>query len=89
MNYKRLAFETHPIHPPAGGNADKQETAASPARSSWMEEIDKRIVMKAGNTPPWKKEEQQPAPSGGKTFGSGLTADEVDRIVAKFVRDLS
>jgi hypothetical protein len=53
-----------------------------------MQEIDKRIIMKAGNTPAWKKEEQ-PGSGEKETFGSGLSADDVDRIVAKFVRDLS
>jgi hypothetical protein len=53
-----------------------------------MSEIDRRIVLKAGNTPVWKKEEQ-PANAGKEVFGSGMSADEVDRIVAKFLRDLS
>jgi hypothetical protein len=55
---------------------------------SWIQEIENRIVAKAGNTPVWKKEEQ-PGSTGGGTFGSGLSADDVDRIAAKFVRDLS
>jgi acetaldehyde dehydrogenase (acetylating) len=87
MNYKRLAFETNPINP--GPSQAPREQAAPPRPAgSWMQEIDKRIIMKAGNTPAWKKEEQ-PMSGGKETFGSGLSADDVDRIVAKFVRDLS
>ena len=88
MNYKRLAFETNPINP--GPSQAPREQAAPPRPAgSWMQEIDKRIIMKAGSTPVWKKEEEAPPSPGKETFGSGLSADEVDRIVAKFVRDLS
>jgi acetaldehyde dehydrogenase (acetylating) len=97
MNYKRLAFETHPIHPGSSQTPPEQAAPSKPAGSrsessspmdSWMSEIDRRIVLKAGNTPVWKKEEQ-PANAGKEVFGSGMSADEVDRIVAKFLRDLS
>ena len=87
MNYKRLAFETHPINPHPRAISPEQTPGSRP-EGSWMQEIDKRIVMKAGNTPAWKKEEP-PTGAGKETFGSGLSADDVDRIVAKFVRDLS
>jgi hypothetical protein len=59
-----------------------------------MEEIDKRILLKAGNPPVWKKDESKPddpkkgeAPGSG-TFGTGISADDVDKIVAGFIRDL-
>jgi acetaldehyde dehydrogenase (acetylating) len=91
MNYKRLAFETHPLHPDTAAPAAPATRAAEPGPRpgvSWMEEIEQRIVMKAGNSPVWKKDEQQPAPPPAGTFGTGLTADEVDRIAAAFSRDL-
>jgi acetaldehyde dehydrogenase (acetylating) len=97
MNYTRLAFETNPINP-GSLHTPREQTplprpgSPSPAGSwpkdSWMNEIEKRIVAKAGNTPVWKKEDQ-PGSTKRETFGSGLSADDVDRIVAKFVRDLS
>jgi acetaldehyde dehydrogenase (acetylating) len=103
MNYKRLAFETNPVNPPTDAGTRRTQSPASrsaapsagdaapgvPApKESWISEIDRRIVAKAGNSPVWKKEEK-PAEAGGEKFGSGLSADDVDRIVAKFVRDLS
>lgn len=89
MNVKRLAFETHPINPDTPGPAPAPHAApaAGPRTGvSWMDEIEKRIVLKAGNTPVWKKDEPKKDEPG--TFGTGLSADEVDRIVAGFIRDL-
>jgi len=108
MNYKRLAFETNPINPhstPARTKSASPVYAAPPARESttqlsWMDEIEKRMVLKAGNTPVWKKEEAPLTSTAnvpekmaekmndGK-FGTGLSADDVDRIAADFLRDIS
>ncbi|MCZ6775032.1 MAG: acetaldehyde dehydrogenase (acetylating) [Ignavibacteria bacterium] len=89
MNLKRLAFETHPINPDLG-ETDRsypvQRTATEETAGSWMDEIDRRIIMKAGNSPVWKKEElpiDKP-----KTYGSGLSAEEVDRLVTSFSKKL-
>jgi len=58
MNYKRLAFETHPLNPPS--------------------------------TPlPGRKKEEDPGSPAAETFGSGLSREDVDRIVAQVVRELS
>jgi hypothetical protein len=61
-----------------------------------MDEIEKRMVLKAGNTPAWKNEEppvkaQEKAPETVKEgkYGTGLTAGDVDRIAANFLRDIS
>jgi acetaldehyde dehydrogenase (acetylating) len=90
INVKRLAFETHPINPDSSSAAPTPgKPAAGPvaAATSWMEEIDRRIVLKAGNTPVWRKEE--PASQAPQTaFGTGLSADEVDRITASFMQKL-
>jgi hypothetical protein len=51
-----------------------------------MDEIDKRIILKAGNTPVWKKEDASDLSE--RTFGSGLSAEEVDRIAASFSKNL-
>ena len=97
MNYKRLAFETHPIHagtsgtqrdltpppPPAGS-----PPGASHSEAPWMDEIERRSALKGGNTPPFMKEERA-AGTAGTAFGAGLSAEDVDRIVANVIRDLS
>ncbi|MBI4536277.1 MAG: acetaldehyde dehydrogenase (acetylating), partial [Ignavibacteriae bacterium] len=77
LNYKRVAFETLPINPeePGEGKTTRQQVQALPAQS-WIEEIDRRIVMKAGNTPVWKKEDKPVTPA---PFGSGKSAEEIDR----------
>jgi len=85
MNIKRLAFETRPINPETPGqipvSGQRPEHLPSP---SWMDEIEKRIVLKAGNTPVWTK---ATSPAGEKTpgsFGGGMSAEEVDRIAREF-----
>jgi acetaldehyde dehydrogenase (acetylating) len=103
MNIKRLAFETNPINPEEGVHVGStmivtpSPTRPMPANvpSSWMEEIDRRIILKAGNTPVWKKTEgvvhrddgssqqyQKPA-----TFGTNISAEEIDRIVSSFSKE--
>jgi acetaldehyde dehydrogenase (acetylating) len=85
INVKRLAFETHPINPdtPEQFAAARQRTE-DVHQGSWMDEIEKRIILKAGNTPVWTKAE--PASPGKKppAFGSGLSAEDVDRIAREF-----
>jgi len=62
INVKRLAFETRPINPPeqfiskpglVGQSEPKRSTIAptitAPSGKSWMDEIDERIRLKAGN----------------------------------------
>jgi acetaldehyde dehydrogenase (acetylating) len=64
INIKRLAFETHPLNPPekfGGQPAESVHKTSSPAKTlqnassaehpskSWMDEIDERIRLKAGN----------------------------------------
>ncbi len=92
MNIKRLAFETNPINPEVGGSVKSAAPAQRTVPTSWLEEIDKRILLKAGNTPVWKKEEPASAPTAQaaeKTFGTGLSGDEVDKISASFLKKIS
>ncbi|MBX2989579.1 MAG: aldehyde dehydrogenase family protein [Bacteroidetes bacterium] len=94
MNIKRLAFETHPINPDEvkyAAPASPQQSLPHTIPASWMDEIDKRIIMKAGNTPVWQKEEP-PAPHQylkPPEYGSGISAEEIDRIVRTFTKDRS
>ncbi|MBI5474558.1 MAG: aldehyde dehydrogenase family protein [Ignavibacteriae bacterium] len=94
LNYKRLAFETNPINPeegqyPAAATFVSPSAAPTSVPMSWMEEIDKRIIMKAGNTPVWQKEEhpsKQPKVVPPK-YGTGISADDIDRIVSSFSKE--
>ena len=102
INIKRLAFETNPINPEEGQvaampQASWHSAAHSPSPTiSWMDEIDKRIIMKAGNTPVWKKVEdstrrEEPTPTSQyvkpPAYGSGISAEEIDRIIASFSKE--
>lgn len=89
MNVKRLAFETNPINPesPEQFVAAKQRT--EPAHSgSWMDEIEKRIILKAGNTPVWTKATPATTEKKPAAFGSNLSAEDVDQIAREFANKL-
>ncbi len=90
MNVKRVAFETHPINPDDGiapsTSAKPTHAGALPA-TSWMDEIEKRIVLKAGNSPVWKKEEQVQKSASG-TFGTSSTSEEIDKYIDGFTKKL-
>lgn len=74
MNIKRLAFETSPINPSTQpGKPSDIVPRRQEAQPSWIDEIDNRLGPR-GN----------PAgPSTGQ-FGSGISAEEIDRIVRTF-----
>ena len=94
MNIKRLAFETNPINPEESITVGstiiptpQAHTTTSNTPINWMEEIDRRIILKAGNTPVWKKVEDKATPSPYQkpaTYGTNITAEEIDRIVGSF-----
>lgn len=132
INIKRLAFETRPINPPEQFIAktmpivqpDRRQsgsasTRALPSGKSWLEEIDERIRLKAGNvvsnqllavsaqreavsqregsgtisqkqvssekTAPLQGSEQKKETAEKKhEFGTGITADQIDKIVREF-----
>lgn len=89
INVKRLAFETNPINPETVEQFVSAKQRSEPSHAgSWMEEIDKRIVMKAGNTPVWTKVTPSDPGKKSSTFGTGLSPEEVDRIAHEFVRKL-
>jgi len=112
INIKRLAFETRPINPPEqfGGRpapavhsrAGKPANPSSnrPSPPSWMDLIDERIRLKAGNvvTPPPAPLPRQaaaaPPPPPAKTaspapkhkYGTGISEEDIDRIIRDFRR---
>ena len=89
INVKRLAFETNPINPetPEQFVAAKQRTEPT-HRGSWMDEIEKRIILKAGNTPVWKKEAPTTTEKKPAAFGASLSAEDVDHIAREFANKL-
>jgi acetaldehyde dehydrogenase (acetylating) len=89
MNVKRLAFETNPINPDSPGESPAATHSTRPIHSgSWMEEIEKRIIMKAGNTPVWTKDIPASPEKKPSAYGASLSADEVDRIARDFASKL-
>ncbi len=104
INVKRLAFETRPLNSTGSIEPKsspvvvaKQAVKQSPAESqqvrvsdkSWMEEIEERIRLKAGNLPA-KKEQPKPqtvvtaTTQSSGTLGTGISEDEVERIMKEF-----
>lgn len=88
LNVKRLAFETNPINPPSGDSppATTREPQTPHTTRSWIEEVDHRIILKAGNAPIHKGD--QSVNEKTKAFGSGLSAEDVDRIAKGFAKQL-
>ncbi len=114
INIKRLAFETHPINPPekfGGQPAEEVRKAPVPAKvsriassehpaKSWMDEIDERIRLKAGNVltepkpsisipqpaeiKPLQKIESKPSKPSESKFGTGISEAEIDKIMIEF-----
>jgi acetaldehyde dehydrogenase (acetylating) len=89
INVKRLAFETNPINPETPEQFIAAKQRAEPAHSgSWMDEIEKRIILKAGNTPVWTKGAPATTEKKPAAFGTNLSAEDVDHIAREFANKL-
>ncbi|HTX18954.1 MAG TPA: acetaldehyde dehydrogenase, partial [Bacteroidota bacterium] len=98
INIKRLAFETRPINEgreyriqETGDRSKKiEELKKEDGGRSWLDEIDERIRLKAGNQPVRPKVEPAPKettePESGPKYGTGMTLEEVERVVREFRR---
>ena len=88
LNYKRLAFETDPVNPPAEqrrGTSSGRKTARSSAHGSWIDEIESRLRERAGN-PPVQPTATRRSPAGNlQTARPDTSAGEIDE---KRVQDL-
>ncbi len=96
IQIKRLAYETNPINPAERMSAPPatRELARHfrPVEKTWLEEIDERIRLKAGNPPVMKRGEsvsEKKSPSGGHvkkppTYGAGITEEEIQKIIREF-----
>lgn len=98
INIKRLVFETKPINPPQTGEQKfvisqvAKQTAEIKSAESWIEKIEQHLREGAGNIPVWKKSSAQPvketgtttSPRIGNVLGSGISEEEVDKIIREF-----
>jgi acetaldehyde dehydrogenase (acetylating) len=101
INIKRLAFETRPINHAetldvrhettkqySVGSSQKTESVPPRTTHNWMEEIEERIRLKAGNQPvhPKPKVEEKAHIEERKEgkYGSGLTVEQVEQVMREF-----
>ncbi len=100
FNVKRLAFETKPINPPSAPQTQAQsatrpaaETPVRPAPGaapasgkSWIEEIEERIRLKAGNAPSTPEPQPAQPTEAPAALGTGISEEEVDKLIREFNR---
>lgn len=103
INIKRLAFETRPINAVTSDSSvqphhsgqihlPRESESVTPSsrpkvQSSWIDEIEERIRLKAGNTPIEKKiEKSKPVDEKQHTdkLGEGISKEKVDELMKKF-----
>ncbi len=61
------------------------ETKKPQPQKSWIDEIEERIRLKAGNVPPSRKDEKGSAPKAPSgTLGAGISEEEVEKIIKEF-----
>ena len=89
INIKRLAFESFPLNDKDGNKIPlpeftfDTEVVNQNKTKSWMDEIDERIRLKAGNKPVLEKDSKF-ATSKQAIFGNSLTEEDINRIVSSF-----
>ncbi len=96
MNIKSLAFETNPINKgnsitSLNGNKTPGFQISSSSKESFMQEIEERLKARAGNPPvkevysnPKTSSESVRQSSGGKIYGSGLSKEQLDKLIEQF-----
>lgn len=101
INIKRLAFETRPINQGEAlamrgetgkeysvGSSQKSVPAAPQTSHNWMEEIEERIRLKAGNQPvrpkPMTEEKAQGEGRKEGKYGTGMSLEDVERVMNQF-----
>lgn len=92
LNIKSLAFETNPVS--KGKAVDKFDTQKYKGTKDWfLKEIEERLRERAGNLPlkdvytyadKLPQIEEQPKPIKFVTYGSGITEEEIKKIVREF-----
>ena len=113
INIKRLAFETRPINKDEGTSMKNEKSVPQPIisnpkkenkpilsttqKTSWMDEIEERIRLKAGNAPSQNEKvksqkEISPATQDNSTtavYGNEMSLDQVEQTIKKFEHTLS
>lgn len=96
IHIKRLAYETNPINPAEKfGEVSPAKPAQAPPPGSvrsWLDEIDERIRLKAGNPPfvkpmpstPQRPQEHKPTVVKGSVYGTGTTEEQLEKIIKDF-----
>ncbi|MBW7887638.1 MAG: aldehyde dehydrogenase family protein [Bacteroidetes bacterium] len=99
INIKRLAYETRPINQAEGFSSKNEikqpakeiskpqpvETQKSATPTSWIEEIEERIRLKAGNAPVTvKAETHSPEQNSQKEFSGNISKEKIDELIKKF-----
>jgi len=92
LNIKSLAFETNPIN--KGKSVDKFEVSNYKGGKDWfIKEIEERLRERAGNPPlkdvytyseKEKPVEEKSEPVKPVTYGSGISEDEIKKIIREF-----
>ena len=92
LNIKSLAFETNPVN--RGKVVDKFDALKYKAGRDWfMKEIEERLRERAGNLPlkdeytyskKEKSSEEKPEPAKPISYGTGITEEEIKRIIKEF-----
>ncbi|MDI6767195.1 MAG: aldehyde dehydrogenase family protein [Bacteroidota bacterium] len=87
IKYSRSAIKEEIKQKPAEFPNIKSPRSDKPVQSkSWMEEIDERIRLKAAHHPAQGKSQEKipKEEKSDKTLGTGISEDEVDRIIREF-----
>jgi acetaldehyde dehydrogenase (acetylating) len=91
INIKRLAFESMPLNDKDGKKINTGEVSFSSGnqsfqqQKSWMDEIDERIRLKAGNKAVFEKiDKKTEINKGSSVFGTGMTEADVDKVIKNF-----
>ena len=78
--------DKHEIHPATSHNIPPAMPKPTPTKS-WMEEIDERIRLKATNAPTQKRAEETPSTAKSSApLGTGISEDEVEKIIREFTK---
>jgi acetaldehyde dehydrogenase (acetylating) len=92
LNIKSLAFETNPVN--EGKSVDKFAAQKYKGGKDWfIKEIEERLRERAGNPPikdmytyseKEKTAEEKPETIKPITYGTGITEEEIKKIIAEF-----
>lgn len=92
INIKRLAYETRPHLPEFSDittTFPKEEKKSDDTKETdWIKQIEERLLQRAGN-PPMQEQTKRPlsGKSGqGKGFGTGITEQQISKIIEEFAR---